>query len=56
MVLNFAESRHVERLRSIEQQAVVAVGKIERFPMDNKLVVGLAVAVHNLQPKFKYKK
>lgn len=47
MVLNFEESHHVEQHRSTEQLVVVAVGKIERFPMDSKLVVGFAVAIHN---------
>lgn len=57
MVSSFVESHRVGQLRSIGQLAVVAVDKTERFPMDSKLAVGLAVAnffsVHILQRKIK---
>lgn len=46
MVSNFGESRRAEQPHSIEQLAVVAVDKIERFPMDSKLIVGFAVAIY----------
>lgn len=47
MVSNSVESHRAGPLHSIGQLAEVAVGKIERFPMDSKLVVGFAVAIHN---------
>lgn len=46
MESSFVESHRAEQPHSIEHLAVVAVDKIERFPMDSKLVVGFAVAIY----------
>lgn len=44
MVSNFEESHRAGQLRLIEQLVVVAVDKVEHYPMDSRLVVAFAVA------------